>query len=69
MESSVKTKVCPRCGERKVVEEYHKNKRLKDGLDTYCKECKSKRKQTYHIKNKETIKEHYTINHLKNREK
>lgn len=32
-------KRCTRCGLTKLVEEFHKNKARKDGLQTYCKPC------------------------------
>ena len=67
--SSVKTKVCPRCGERKVVEEYHKNKRLKDGLDTYCKECKRAYVHNRYVNNLKTEREKGRNRYYKNRER
>lgn len=40
------TKKCSMCGRELPVEEFHKNKRCKDGLMPFCKEChlKSARK-------------------------
>jgi hypothetical protein len=34
------TKVCRICSEEKSLDEFHKNKRNKDGLSTVCKMCK-----------------------------
>lgn len=34
-------KLCPRCTIEKPVEYFSRNKRKKDGLQTYCKECYS----------------------------
>jgi len=39
-------KVCPSCRETKAASEYGKNKRRKDGLAAYCREC-SRRKDQY----------------------
>lgn len=36
------TKVCPRCGIEKDVEEFYKSKQAKDGRRCYCKECEKK---------------------------
>lgn len=46
MESITTTKKCSVCGRELPVEEFHKNKRCKDGLMSFCKEChlKSARK-------------------------
>jgi hypothetical protein len=37
----VKTKKCSKCGETKLVSEFGKNKIRKDGLQFYCKVCRS----------------------------
>lgn len=34
-------KRCPRCGKTKPISEFHKNKRRRDGLQTYCKPCRA----------------------------
>lgn len=39
------TKVCPRCGQEKFIDEFHKNKRRKDGRQSYCKACRSEYKK------------------------
>lgn len=36
-------KTCTKCKETKLPEEFHKNKRNKDGLDSHCKSCEKKR--------------------------
>lgn len=33
------TKTCKKCGETKLVSEFHKNKATKDGFQYKCKEC------------------------------
>ena len=35
----IKTKVCPKCGRELSVSKFYPNRRAKDGLATYCKEC------------------------------
>lgn len=68
-------KVCAKCGEWKTLEEYHKNKKTKDGRGTYCKECQkeyqkqwrennpgyhnSEQQKQYKENNKERIKEYH----------
>jgi hypothetical protein len=46
METTTTTKKCSVCGRELPREEFHKNKRCKDGLMPFCKEChlKSARK-------------------------
>ena len=39
MESNMETKKCSRCGRELPVTEFGKNKRAKDGLQVFCKEC------------------------------
>ena len=47
----MKGKVCAKCGEWKTLEEYHKNKKTKDGRGTYCKECQKKYQKQWREKN------------------
>jgi hypothetical protein len=37
----LKIKVCSGCGRAKVVGDYYKNRSNEDGLDHYCKRCRS----------------------------
>lgn len=37
----METKVCKKCGKEKPLSEYNVNKKAKDGLQSYCKECQS----------------------------
>ena len=78
----MKGKVCAKCGEWKTLEEYHKNKKTKDGRGTYCKECQKKyqkqwreknpkyhnseQQRQYRENNKERIKEYHKQYHDKN---
>src|SRR5688572_619467 len=34
-------KICPKCGIEKSLNEFHKNKSKPDGVQIYCKLCKS----------------------------
>lgn len=47
-------KVCTKCKVEKDVTEFYKNKRQKDGLDFYCKECRNKQ-----IRERGTLKDDY----------
>lgn len=50
-------KECPHCGEIKDVSCFSKNKRVKDGVQTECKQCYSGRRHEYRENNKEKISE------------
>lgn len=39
MGESTQSKACPKCGETKTGTDFHKDKRRKDGLASWCKEC------------------------------
>lgn len=54
---------CPDCGETKPLDEYHRNKRNKNGRNTYCKPCHLRRTREF-IKRKYGNTRHY---HLKQR--
>jgi len=41
------TKQCALCGQHKPLTEYHKNGSAKDGLDSRCKDCKSKMSRSH----------------------
>jgi hypothetical protein len=34
-----KTKVCTRCTKRRKLEQFYKDKSMKDGLTSWCKSC------------------------------
>lgn len=50
------TKLCTKCNTTKVTTEFYKQSNQKDGLQRYCKTCKSEMQQKYKEKNKELIK-------------
>lgn len=49
----VPTKRCPKCGETKPLDAFHKNKSQKDGFNHYCKVCKAQ----YYAANAERFQE------------
>ncbi len=50
-----KLKRCPRCKKTKDIDEFHKNRKLKDGHVVYCKQCVSLEHQEIYINNKDAI--------------
>jgi L-lysine 2,3-aminomutase len=48
-------KICPRCGK---AGEFHKDKKHRDGLQSFCKRCNSKQAKLYYRQNKERYKAH-----------
>jgi len=57
------TKICSKCKTDKIISEFHKSKKQKDGLRTECKQC---RKQKYN-QNKTTILEKQKNKYDKNK--
>jgi len=62
----MKNKKCYRCEKTRLVKFFGKNKTSKDGLYTYCKQCKKEDDKKYAAKNREKIlnqhKEYYKQN-------
>ena len=55
------TKKCSSCKEEKDLNQFNKNKRRSDGLNTLCKYCSRKRSRKYYADNREKhIKYVYT---------
>ena len=54
-------KQCAKCMEWKDESEFHKNKRNKDGLHSYCKKCNSLKAKEFNqtVKGKENLKKAY----------
>ena len=50
------TKLCTKCNTIKLTTEFYKQSNQKDGLQRYCKTCKSEMQKEYKEKNKELIK-------------
>ena len=72
------TKLCSECEEEKSVNEFHNNKKNKDGLDYWCKACRKKYQQNnrekkfaygrrYRQKNKERLAVQKLAYYQKNR--
>lgn len=53
----METKVCTHCQRALPLENFCKNKRRKDGLNNWCRECSKLYKKSYYGKNKEEILE------------
>jgi len=50
-------KICSRCKRELTTDKFSKHKRTHDGLNCYCKECKSKISKIFRESNKEKINE------------
>lgn len=61
-------KICSKCKQEKPISEFGKNKKRKDGLKVYCKECRKKNGSLYYSKNKESINEKHKKHYHKNKE-
>lgn len=53
----MQTKKCSKCGEEKSINEFYKKKKLKDGLDSWCKNCNWECTKLYIQKNSERRKQ------------
>jgi len=62
-------KVCSKCGIEKELSEFPNCKSTKDGLKSYCKECKKEIGKKYRLNNKEKISKQKIIYRLNNIEK
>ena len=48
---STLTKLCPKCGRKLLLSEFHKNKQAKDGRQSKCKECNKTAVQSWQKEN------------------
>jgi len=52
----METKICKKCSIDKEIENFYKNKKLKDGYESKCKSCvleeRSNKKDIYSVYNK-----------------
>lgn len=53
----METKVCSKCGRELPLNEFYKNKGMKDGHKNECKECFKQRQKQYYKGNRDTILE------------
>lgn len=50
------TKICPKCNRKlSTVNDFYKDKRRADGLQTYCKTCRNNHNKSYNIRRKEHL--------------
>jgi len=59
-------KQCNKCGEVKVLTDYHKNNKSKDKLSSHCKSCEKKYKKIYNQNNKESRRKYRNNKRLNN---
>jgi hypothetical protein len=53
---SVKTKTCTRCQKRRKVEAFYRDKTIKDGLSSWCKDCTKDYDRAYRERKKAEVK-------------
>ena len=54
----MKTKKCTKCGIKKSLNNFSKNKSKKDGLDSWCKDCDKEYRELNKDKSKKYYKQH-----------
>ena len=64
-----KYKTCPDCKQTKSFDDFHKNKKMKDGFATYCKPCLLLRGKKYRDANPEKVKATQRASRNKNKDK
>ena len=60
---------CYKCGDKKDLSEFHKNKRKVKGVTDICKECRADHDKQYWLQNKEKLREKRKEYRLNNKEK
>lgn len=63
------TKVCSKCGQRKELIEFYRNKKSKDGFAYQCKQCADAYSISYRDENKEKLKAYIKARYVENKEK
>lgn len=53
----IKTKKCSKCKQEKTLDKFCKNKKTKDGYESWCGQCKNKQNKVYYEAHKEQVKE------------
>lgn len=51
-----KTKTCTRCKKRRKVEQFYKDRTIKDGLSSWCKDCTKEYDRAYRERRKAEVK-------------
>ena len=65
----METKICRKCKEKKDICLFGKTKQNKDGLKSYCKDCRKLESKLYRENNKEKRSETLKKFYEKNKEK
>lgn len=58
----METKICSKCGRELPLECFGRHKRMKDGLQAYCKECNKQYLKQYYAEHAEYSKQYYADN-------
>jgi hypothetical protein len=53
---ATKTKTCTRCKKRRKIEQFYKDKTVKDGLSSWCKACTKEYDRAYRERKKSEVK-------------
>jgi len=61
-------KECTICNEKKSIEQFGKNKQMKDGHISQCKECRKTYMKKYQTDNKDTISQRMKVKYEENKE-
>ena len=48
-------KLCPRCEQTKTLDNFHIDRKRKDGLSCYCKDCKREIRRKYYLEHRNEI--------------
>lgn len=67
-ETNISTKFCTCCKTDKSIDQYHKDKRRKDGFSFYCKPCVKEKMQAQYIKHKDKRRAYALTAYQENRE-
>jgi hypothetical protein len=57
-------KICSKCKQEKPLDQFHKNKKLKDGLSVWCSDCHKLNKKEHYKNNKEQYSKNVFNNSL-----
>lgn len=66
--ATVSSKTCKKCGKSKPAEDFCKQRKSKDGLFCYCRDCQSERNKEYRLKNGELLRQKNKEWRTKNKE-
>ena len=63
------SKTCTKCGEKKPLDGFHRNKRKADGRDPHCKECRREYNRRYREENRDKTLDYSRRYREENRDK